>query len=186
MKLEDWKPWFAEAVTSCFRAASGGPVVFQQTDRLVDGLWVDKAMIVESARSSIRWRSKPPPTLTWHKIALRREPGRVDLHRPTYSHVLAYGGNPGRRTPDVLHTGRHDPDVKIWKDGIGRHTAMLIMAWLSEQGVTSVLNPFCGRGTLLAAANERGMDAFGCDLDAERVSDAKAITFTSSLFEPDI
>ena len=76
--------------------------------------------------------------LLWHRIALRRGAGRVNLHVPTYSHVLAYGpGRPGKARPDVIDQGR-----MLWAHGIGVDLARYIASWLAEQGVKSVLDPF--------------------------------------------
>lgn len=171
MAVGDWLPWFRGAALSCFGAVErGNPVVFGQTDRLTGGQWIDKAGIIADAATMTGHR------LTWHKIALRRDPEKIDLHRPTYSHILAYGGRPGSRTPDVIHAGR-----PLWRDGIGVRTAEFVMSWLYQQGVKTVINPFCGRGTLLAAANEKGLDAFGCDLDEGRANVARTISITSEL-----
>jgi hypothetical protein len=161
MGIEGWTGWFTRAAALCFAAVpTPGPVVFIQTDRLYDGQWIDKAQLVASAAV---WHA-----LTWHKVSLRREVGTVDIHRPTFSHVLAYGGRPGRRTPDVIMSGH-----RLWKNGTDMNTARLVIGWLAEQGVTSVHNPFCGHGTLLAVANEHGLDAYGCDLDPGRAGIAQ-------------
>lgn len=168
MEVNDWAGWFGNAASACFEAAHGKPKVFVQTDRLYNGQWIDKHLLIDNQRGF--------ESLTWHKVALRRDPEKIDIHRPTWSHMLAYGGRPGVRLPDVVYSGR-----PLWRDGVGVRTSRFIMRWLEMNGVRSILNPFCGVGTLLAAANERGMDSMGCDLDEERVQLARSVTITSEL-----
>lgn len=159
-----WRLWFSRSASMCFHSSRGAPVVFVATDRRTDGRWIDKATILNEARPHIA------PGLTLHRIALRRAVGVVDLKRPTYSHVLAYGGRPGERTPDVFYGGQ-----PLWRNGIGVGTAREIATWLAQQDVDGVLNPFCGAGTILAACGELGIPSYGCDTDAGRVEIARAL-----------
>ncbi len=46
----------------------------------------------------------------------------------------------------------------------------------SEVGARIVVDPFCGRGTVLAVANAMGFDALGIDLSAKRCRAARAFT----------
>lgn len=163
MGIPQWGQWFTEAAAACF-AASSGPTVFMQTDRMQGGRWISKPALISAAAGD-----RP---LLWHKIVLRRGPGGTDLHRPTYSHLLAYGpGRPGIRTPDVIERGR-----MRWANGMGEAVAAAVAAYLAAQGTRAVLNPCCGHGTMLAAALAAGMDAFGCDIDAGRAAIASAVT----------
>jgi len=161
--LDAWRAWFVDAARACF-AASTGPTVFMQTDRMAAGRWVSKpALLAEAA--------PPGAHLLWHKVALRREPGKVDLHRPTYSHVIAYGpGRPGARTPDVIQRG-----AMRWPNAMGEAVASMVAVYLEQQGARAVVNPCCGHGTVLAAAAALGIDAYGCDLDPGRAAIAATI-----------
>jgi hypothetical protein len=159
MDVVAWREWFVAMASLCF-AATPGPVAFVQTDRLWRGQWIDKASLIADAANSA--------PIAWHKIALRRSVGATDLHRPTFSHVLAYRGRPGRRTPDVIESGPY-----LWRNGIGTNVADAVAGWLAENGAHSMLNPFCGHGTLLLAAEREGMVASGCDIDAARAAIAR-------------
>lgn len=162
MSVTEWHDWFRRCALACARTADG-PVVFHQTDRMTDGIWVDKADLVTDSLAFVR-------SLLWHKIVLRRDPGKNDLHRPTYSHLLAYGppGRPGKRRPDVIHAGPY-----LWRNGIGLDAARFVVDYLAEQGASAIVNPCCGEGTLLVAANQAGLDAYGCDTDPDRVAAAR-------------
>lgn len=161
----DYPDWFVRAARACLDASTG-PTVFVQTDRLTGGRWVDKSVLLHRAAGG------DVDTL-WHKVVLRRSPGAVDLHRPTWSHLIAFGpGRPGTRTPDVIRAGRSP-----WRNGIGVSVAMTIARYLAETAPgATVLNPFCGYGTVLAAANAVGLDAHGCDLDPGHAAQARTLT----------
>jgi tRNA/tmRNA/rRNA uracil-C5-methylase (TrmA/RlmC/RlmD family) len=48
--------------------------------------------------------------------------------------------------------------------------------WLQAHTRTRVVvDPFCGRGTALAAANLRGLDAIGVELSAKRAERARRL-----------
>lgn len=44
-----------------------------------------------------------------------------------------------------------------------------------EVGARVVVDPFCGRGTVLAVANAMGMDAIGVELSAKRCRAARVL-----------
>ena len=46
-----------------------------------------------------------------------------------------------------------------------------------------VVDPFCGKGTVLAVANTMGFDAIGIDLSAKRCRAARALTLPRGLDE---
>ena len=46
---------------------------------------------------------------------------------------------------------------------------------LDETESRTVVDPFCGRGTVLAVANALGLDALGVDLSAKRCRRARAL-----------
>lgn len=164
---DEWAAWFTSTAFACFVAAGDGPVAFVQTDRRVDGRWISKPTMIDRAAAD----APVPRTLTLHTIIMRRQPGQMDLKRPTYSHLLAYGGKPGNRAPDIIAGGR-----PIWRNGVGVEAAYAVADWMAQQDVDRVLNPCCGHGTLLAAIEQRGVDVYGCDVDPERADIARTLT----------
>jgi hypothetical protein len=155
--------WLSEALYLIF-AASAGPTVLVVTDRKRGGQWESKP-----TQAVLHARAHGRPLL-WHRIALRRGTGRIDLHVPTYSHVLAFGpGRPGRARPDVFEQGK-----PWWPHGVGWDLALFVASWLEEQGATTVVDPFAGTGAFLAAAEEHGMATLGCELDPDRAAAANA------------
>lgn len=155
-----WREWFVEAVHACI-AASDGPVVFYVTDRKADGGTYSKAALVTAGAVGAR--------LVWHKIALRRDVGAVDLHRPGFSHLLAFNGKPGKATADVFPRGR-----VLYPNGTGLVAARVAVEWVSGQA-SGVVDPFCGQGTIPAVAEALGLKALGVDLDERQCEKARAL-----------
>jgi hypothetical protein len=156
LSMGAWELWFEAAADRCFEASTG-PTVFVQTDRRFEGRLISKPALINRASRQ---------DLLWHRILLRRDVGSTDLRRPTFSHVLAYGpGKPGAAQPDVWPIGK-----PLWPNGLSVQAALRICSWLKSQGVTAVTNPFSGQGTILAAANAQGLDAYGCELDNDRAN----------------
>jgi DNA modification methylase len=56
------------------------------------------------------------------------------------------------------------------------------VSFLRDGGVTSVLDPFCGRGSILAVANSLGLDAIGIDLSTACVRRAKELRLVDGAF----
>lgn len=168
--VEKWRPWFQEALALCMEAADGLPAIFCVTDRKHAGRIESKAQMVLDAATATG------SDVLWHKIVLRRTVSATDLHRPGFSHLIAVGGptcRPGAATPDVFPRGK-----TLYPNGMGVDAAWVACKYLHDQGHTSLANPFCGRGTVLAVANTLGMYAVGIDNDREQVM--------ASMFQPNL
>lgn len=165
--LVDWEAFYSEALRLMFAAlAPGAPAVIYATDRKADGYWHSKsAMIIRLAREA---GLRP----VWHKIVLRRAPGKVDLHRPGFSHLIALGDEtlrPGTSTPDVIERGR-----MIYPNAMGMGAAKLALDFAGRDDLPLV-DPFCGRGTVPAMAEAMGLDAIGVDIDPAQTKAAEAL-----------
>lgn len=172
MPLPEWAAWFAVAATACMRATQpGGPCIFYQTDRRAGGQTYSKPYLLLQAADHLGLR------LLWHKIVLRRAPGATDLHRPTYSHMLAFSraGAPGPATPDVIEGGG-----RVYADGMALMAARVAVAHAARTA-GMVTDPFCGRGTVLAVANAAGLPALGVDIDPTQCAAARNLVLPSPL-----
>src|SRR5207342_2154484 len=146
--------WFARAAAACLDAVPpAGVAVFYQTDRRRGGALLSKAaLLLELDRRVL-----------FHKIVLRRPAGSVDLYRPAFSHLIAFSerGRPGPATPDVIDAGR-----VLWPNGIGLTVCSWVVRWTHRFGDV-LADPFCGYGTVLAAAEADGYaSVIGIDIDA--------------------
>jgi len=169
--LDGWRSWFIEAAARVLDATpDDGVAIFYQTDIKVDGTWVDKSYLCHRAAD----RASTP--LLWHRVVCRKPAGENNFGRPAYSHLLCYSravrDRAARAYPDVLPaTG-----VMTWSQAMGVEACRLACNYvLSHTSTRTVVDPFCGLGTVLAVANEMGLDAIGVEIVAKRARRARGL-----------
>lgn len=173
--VDGWRRWFVETVArACGAVADDAVAIFFQTDVKHDGRWIDKGHLVHAGADAAGSH------LVWHKIACRVPPGTVTFGRPAYAHVMCVSRAmrlaPGRSTADVL------PGLgeMTWSRTMGVDVCRAVAAWLVEHTATRVVvDPFCGVGTMLAAANEVGLDAVGVELSRRRAAKARTLALNA-------
>lgn len=163
--ISDWENWFLNSAMSCMIAnSSGTPCIFYQTDRKYGSTWISKADILMDAAHRVGLN------LIWHKIVLRREVGKIDLYRPGYSHLMAFGGvevKSGKPTPDVIPVGEF-----LWNYGMNMNATRVGLEFI-KRFTNRVCDPFCGKGTVLHMALGMGMDGIGVDIDRARIEETR-------------
>ncbi|HFE44016.1 MAG TPA: SAM-dependent methyltransferase [Nannocystis exedens] len=171
LSLECWQRWFVRAAAAIFAALPpDSPAIFYQTDIKVDGVWIDKAYLCQRAAEAAG------VSLLWHKIVCRKAPGVTTYGRPAYAHLLAFSrglrDDPARSVADVLADG----GWMAWRRAIGVDAARLACRYVKRlTPLRRIVDPFCGQGTILAVANELGLEAIGVDLSAKRCRLAAAL-----------
>ncbi|MFO1451999.1 MAG: hypothetical protein U1F61_27795 [Opitutaceae bacterium] len=174
--LETWKAWFEEAAKLCISITPAeGAALFFQSDIRHAGVWIDKGSLVQRAAESAG------AAVLFHKIVCRFQPGRVTAHRPGYTHLIAVSralrsdGEPG--IPDVIVDAGRLP----WVRAMGMRAAAHAVRFARDQaGARTIIDPFCGVGTVLAVANTLGLDATGVELSPRRAEQARHLTATHS------
>jgi hypothetical protein len=170
--LPRWRAWFEDTARRVIRwVPEGGVSIFFQSDIRVGGALVDKGYLVMRAAEA------EGASVLWHKIVCRRPPGSVSMGRPGYSHLIgvtrgAIGAirKPG---PEVLA----DAGFMPWSRAMGVDACRLACRYLVENTDTRVVvDPFCGKGTVLAVANAMGLDAIGVELSIKRCKAARSLT----------
>jgi hypothetical protein len=166
-----WAAWFVETVAlACRQLADEAVAIFYQTDIRRGGRWIDKGYLVQ------RGAEAAGSHLLWHKIVCRVPPGIITMGRPSYAHLLAFSRglrlDLGRSTADVLpSTG-----AMTWSRAMGVAACETAARFLlAETACRTVVDPFCGLGTMLAVANAHGLDAIGVERTARRVRKARAL-----------
>jgi hypothetical protein len=142
---------------------------FYQSDVVNDGVWVDKAALVQDVA-----RREGVAEL-WHGIVCRKPVGTRSFGRATYSHLLCFSRNVrglhGRGRADVMLAGE-----MTWVRAMGvtacREACKLI---LSSTKSHTVVDPFCGMGTVLAIANQMGLHSVGVEKNQKRAAQARAL-----------
>jgi hypothetical protein len=176
---DGWERWFVEAAAACCAAIEDDALaVFFQSDVKHGGRWIDKGALVSRAAREAGLRP------VFHRIVLRVPAGTVTHGRAGYSHLLAFS------RAATLDLSRPGPDVlpeagpTTWTRGMGLHACRAACeAVIALTPTRVVLDPFCGHGTVLAVANELGLDAIGVELGGKRARRAAKLTVRELLGE---
>ena len=141
--------------------------VFYQTDVKHDGRWIDKGHLVLCGADAAGSHA------LWHKIVCRVAPGTTTFGRPAYAHLVCVSRarrlSPGASTPDVLPA----LGAMSWSRAMGSAACEAAIAFIATTGARTVVDPFCGQGSALAAANAHGLDAIGVELSRRRAARAR-------------
>ncbi len=170
--LNQWKEWFTTTARLILsKTPSNGVSFFFQSDIKLDNTWIDKSYLVQKAAEELGHE------MLFHKIVCRYPVGTITFGRPAYSHVLAFskGVRPdyGKSTADVLP----DTGEKTWVRGMGLDVSLMIARFVKEHTETkTIVNPFCGQGSMLAAANFVGLCAVGIERSTKRAELARELT----------
>lgn len=169
--LARWKEWFVETAKLVLsRCPDEGVTLFFQSDIKVDGVWVDKGYLCQKAAESLGHEE------LFHKVLCRFAPGTRTFGRPAYSHLLAF--SKGVKVDSSKSTADVVPDLgdKIWERGMGLEACLIATEFIKTQTQTkTVVNPFCGQGSVLAVANALELNAIGIERSPKRVEFAKAL-----------
>lgn len=176
MPIDEWEMWFRRAARLVLLAPMPEDyAIFFQTDRKVGGEWISKSSLICQEADLLGI------PLRWHRIVLRREVGGVDLFRPTYSHLLCFSqkGGPGQARGDVIPSSR-----ALYTRGTPINAALHAAQFLCSVGRPSLADPFCGMGTMLAAANHYGLAALGFETLPLLAQEAREMTLEKGWAQP--
>lgn len=174
--FDGWRRWFIDtSALICRKTADHAVSVFFQTDVKRDGRWIDKGFLValgaEAAGSHC----------LWHKVVCRAPAGVTTFGRPSYAHLLCFSRGlrleKGQATPDVIPRLGEMP----WARAMGVDACEAVASFLlSFTSCRTVVDPFCGLGTMLAVANRRGLDAIGVELSPKRARRAESLVLATA------
>ena len=169
--IGQWKEWFeltAELILE--KTSPEGVTIFFQSDIKLDGVWVDKSYLIQKTAEKLGHN------LLWHKIFCRAPVGTIMFGRPSYSHMLCFSRTVipdlSKSTADVI------PDLgeKTWIRGMGLEASLIASTFVLKQTSTRTLvNPFCGEGSVLAAANFVGLNTIGIERSPKRAEKARLL-----------
>lgn len=173
-----WRSWFIDTVALACRALADDAVaIFFQTDVKHDGRWIDKGHLVHCGADLAESH------LLWHKLVCRVPPGTTTFGRPAYAHLIAISRArrlaPGASTPDVLPV----LGTMTWSRAMGAAACEAAVGFLAATGARTIVDPFCGQGSALAAANAHGLHAIGVELSRRRAARARAAIHTLTAAE---
>jgi hypothetical protein len=170
--FDGWKRWFIDtSALLCSSVAPDSAALFFQTDVKRDGAWVDKAYLVQ------RGAEQAGLTQVFHKIVCRAPAGTATFGRPAYAHLLGFSKavrpDPGKSTADVIPR----LGAMTWSRAMGTEACVAACKWLlTHTQARTVVDPFCGLGTILSVAEQLGLNAIGVELSPKRAGRAQSLT----------
>ncbi len=169
LSLEGWQTWFtqtAELILS--RAAPDGFSIFFQTDIKHDGIWIDKAYLIQKAAE------KQNNRLLFHKVFCRAPAGQTTFGKPAYSHLLAFSRDRRLEMDDSTADVIPSLGQKTWPRGMGFQASQAVVNFLRTQTPDhTIVNPFCGEGGLLALAEQYGIHSIGIEKSVKRAEKSR-------------
>lgn len=169
LSLDEWRAWFVRAAALVMaKVPDEGVAIFYQTDIKKAGVWIDKGYLCSKAAEQAGY------TTLWHKVVCRAAPGTLTFGRPAYSHMLCFSrglrSNLAKATPEVLPDAGPAP----WTRGMGAEACAAACRFVLENTATrTIVDPFCGRGSVLAVANALGLAAVGVEISPKRARQAR-------------
>lgn len=167
----DYWEWHDFIVRACALLKASltpdGVIFFYQTDRKYKGKVIDKKLLIHERFKLTGF------DLILNKIVLKQEPNTVNFFRPTYTNLFAFSQKvrAGKPTPDVIHAG-----TMLYKNAMGFNACQLAIDFIKEKVKTdTIVDPFCGQGSVLKMANDNGFNAIGVDIDPLQVNKAQLL-----------
>jgi hypothetical protein len=172
LAFDAWQRWFSETAELVCRATAERAVsIFFQTDVKRDGRWIDKSFLVQLGAQ------RAGSHLLWHKVVCRAPAGVTTFGRPSYAHLLCFSRGlqleSAQSSPDVLPQLGH----MTWSRAMGTAACAATCEFLiAHTACRTVVDPFCGVGSMLAVANAYGLDAIGVERSQKRAERARTLT----------
>ncbi|MEW5741401.1 MAG: SAM-dependent methyltransferase [Myxococcota bacterium] len=169
--FDGWRRWFQDVAALCCRQVADDAVaIFFQTDVKRDGRWVDKGYLVSAGAEAAGSHC------LWHKVVCRAPAGVTTFGRPAYAHLVCFSRGlrleKAQSSADVLPRLGEMP----WARAMGVEACEAVAKFLlAHTKCRTVVDPFCGVGTMLAVANRHGLDAVGVELSAKRAEKARRL-----------
>jgi hypothetical protein len=171
-EFDTWQRWFVEtAALVCRSVADEAVAVFFQTDVKREGTWVDKALLVQlGAREA-------GSACLWHKVVCRAPAGTATYGRPGFAHLLCFSRELRLAAKDSSADVIPELGEMPWPRAMGAAACNAVASFLlRETTCRTVVDPFCGMGTMLAVANAHGLDAIGVERSPTRAERARTLS----------
>ena len=168
MNLEDWQEWMKLTCRNLINSLEPESIIFfYQTDRKYKGKIIDKKTLISQIFLEQGFNN------ILSKIVLKVPANKTVLFRPSYTNLFAFSKKitSGKPTPDVIDAGQ-----MVYKNAMGFNAVKCCVDFLNKKGIKgTVVDPFCGSGSVLKITNDLGFDAVGVDILPEQVNFAQKL-----------
>lgn len=172
LDFDAWRSWFVDTASlACSKLTDDAVAIFFQTDVKREGIWIDKAFLVQLGAE------RAGSALLWHKVVCRAPVGVTSPGRPGYAHLLCFSR--ALRLPASQSFADVLPRLgdMTWPRAMGVEVCTAVCRFLREHtACRTVVDPFCGVGTMLAVAEAHGFDAIGVELSKKRAEQARILS----------
>lgn len=164
----NWISWIKDTCLLLSESLNeNGIIFFYQTDRKYKGEVIDKKSIISNVFFRLGYKN------IFSKIVLKQEPNTINLFRPTYTNLFAFSKNvkSGKTTADVIHAGK-----MIYKNAMGLNACRVSIDFIKTKIDTdTIIDPFCGQGSVLKISNDMGFNSIGVEILKEQCDKAKKL-----------
>ena len=164
-----WRKWFIDtSELICRQLDDQGVAIFYQTDVKLDGRWVDKGFLVSMG-------AETAGSFCLLNMVFCRAPGGLTrFGRPAYAQLLCFSREKRLEKAQAFADVLPRLGEMTWARAMGMEACEAIAEFLVKHtGTKTVIDPFCGVGTMLAVANQHGLDAVGVELSPKRAEKAR-------------
>jgi len=166
LSLSEYKQWVKTTAYNLMGSLDNdGIIFFYQTNRIYNGTIIDKKCLLTGIFIENGFN------LILSKIVLRQKPETTNIFRPTYTNLFAFSkrGKLTKRTPDVFPIGQ-----MLYKNAMGMNACQLCIDYVKDITDT-IIDPFCGQGSVLKVAWDNGFNVIGVDIDPKQTKLTKEL-----------
>ncbi len=171
LSLNEWKIWFTNSAKLVLSSCSpDGIAIFYQADVKKDGVWIDKSYLCQKAAE------QTSNILIAHKIICRHPPGTSSYGRVGYSHLLAFSKTIRPEIANSMADVLPNAGTTTWTRGMGLEACRMACQFIkSNSNSHTIIDPFCGHGSVLRIANAFGFHTIGVDRSLKCIRRAAAL-----------
>ncbi|EGC30060.1 hypothetical protein DICPUDRAFT_50950, partial [Dictyostelium purpureum] len=171
--LEQYKQWFTNTVQLIASKLSDNNVgIVYQTD--IKYHWKhDRSLIeeyIDKGYLAMKGIEAAGCKVVWHKIMAASDLTKMIItkNKSSFTHMICFAKQPTNikyqdNTPDINTRG----DM-VWSRAMGLNACEISTSYVRGIGSHTVLDPFCGKGSVLAVANVYGLNGIGIDLSTSK------------------
>ncbi|KAM9977076.1 hypothetical protein ACTFIR_010929 [Dictyostelium discoideum] len=173
MNLEQYKQWFTDTVSLITSKLDekNVAIVYQtdikrrwKMDRGIIEEYVDKGYLAQKGAEISGCK------VIWHKIMTAHS--NISNNKATFTHMICFSKNPTNikyqeNTPDIGARGS-----MVWSKAMGLNACVIAILYCRSIGSTTIIDPFCGKGSVLAVANVYGLNSVGVDLSSGKTKNS--------------